>query len=136
MGIEWNASYAVGIERMDLQHQELFRQISRLLDAMHGATGKEEVAATLRFLSLYAQDHFAMEESLMAEHAYRGAADHRSEHDGFRRTFASLAAQLQAQGPSSALALEVNNKVCQWLVRHVLGTDRPFAAHLKERGVK
>jgi hemerythrin len=76
-----------------------------------------------------------MEERLMAEHAYRGAPDHRKEHDGFRETFASLASQLQAQGPSAALAMEVNNKVCNWLVRHVLGTDRPLAAHLRERGV-
>ncbi|MGC4118366.1 MAG: bacteriohemerythrin [Myxococcales bacterium] len=136
MGIEWNASYAVGIENIDQQHQELFLQISKLIDAMREARGKDEVAATLRFLTLYAQGHFEMEESLMAKHGYRAASDHRREHDGFRNTFASLASQLETEGPSSALALEVNNKVCNWLIRHVLGTDRPLAAYLRERGEK
>jgi hemerythrin len=135
MGIEWTPSYAVGIEIIDRQHQVLFQQISKLIDALHQGKGKEEVAATLQFLTTYALNHFALEEGLMAQHAYRAAPDHRKEHDTFRATFAALATQLDEQGPSAALAMEVNNKVCNWLVRHVLGTDRPFAQHLKERGL-
>ena len=125
MGIEWNASYAVGIEIIDLQHQELFRQISKLIDAMQQSRGKDEVAATLRFLAAYAERHFALEEALMAKHGYATAptAEHKGEHAGFRSTFAALDSQLAEQGPSAALAIEVNNKICNWLVRHVLGTD-------------
>lgn len=138
MGIEWNPSYSVGIDLIDRQHQELFRQISRLIDAMRESRGKDEVATTLRFLAAYAEQHFALEESLMAEHAYATApaAEHKGEHESFRATFAALDGQLAEQGPSPALAIEVNNKVCNWLVRHVLGTDKPFAAHLRSKGVK
>jgi len=135
MGLEWNDSYAVGIEAIDREHRELFKHISKLIDALHQSKGTEEVAATLRFLALYADSHFAMEESLMAAHRYPGAADHAKEHAHFRATFSVLAARLQSEGPSAALAMEVNNKICNWLVRHVLGTDQPLAAHLRGKGL-
>jgi hemerythrin len=134
--MEWNEGYEVGIADIDAQHQELFRQISRLIDAMHDAKGKDVVASTLDFLSEYATKHFALEEALMTAHRYRGKADHLREHAEFVATFTALSAQLRSQGPTAALAIEVNNKICNWLVRHVLGTDKPLGNHLKLLGLK
>ncbi|MBI5542946.1 MAG: hemerythrin, partial [Deltaproteobacteria bacterium] len=69
-------------------------------------------------------------------HRYPAKAEHLKEHADFVETFSALAVQLRQGGPSSVLALEVNNKICQWLIRHVLGTDKPMCEHLRLAGLR
>lgn len=133
MGIEWNATYEVGVAEIDAQHRELFARVSALVEAMRAARGREEVTRTIRFLSDYVQQHFGMEETLMIAHSYPGAAQHLREHTEFISTFQKLSEQLETQGATAALAIEVNNKVCNWLIRHVLGTDKALGAYLRGR---
>jgi len=130
MSIQWNPSYAVGVDLIDVQHRELFRRVSSLVESMRSAQGKESVTEVLQFLGEYVVDHFGTEAKLMAQHHYPGAAAHLAEHAQFVATFKQLRVQLEQQGPSAHLAMEVNNKVCNWLVKHVLGTDKSLGAFL------
>jgi hemerythrin len=131
MAIEWNDSYAVGVEVIDAQHRELFRRISSLVEAMGTGQGKDQVADVIRFLGDYVVVHFQTEEQLMDQRGFPEAVAHKKEHADFAATLARLKAQLTAEGPSAALAIDVNNKVCNWMVRHLLGTDRTLATFLK-----
>ena len=69
----------------------------------------------------------------MAEKRFPGAVEHKREHASFVATLAALRAQLEKQGPGGYLAIDVNNKVCNWLVRHVLGTDKALGTFLRAR---
>lgn len=124
MGIAWDASYATGVEAIDQQHQELFGRVSQLLEAMQAGRGRERVGEILGFLGEYVVEHFRLEEGLMARHAYPAAASHRAEHAELTATFAELRKRFEAEGPSPALAISLNNKIGGWLVRHVLATDK------------
>lgn len=134
MGIEWNASYSVGVDAIDVQHRELFRRVSDLVEAMRHAAGKDGVSQTLDFLGDYVVDHFSNEARLMAEHRYPGRAAHLAEHAVFLTTLEQLRQRFQLEGPSARLAMEVNNKVCDWLVKHVLRTDKALGAFLATKG--
>lgn len=134
MSIQWNPSYAVGVDLIDVQHRELFRRVSALVEAMRSAQGKDSVGQVLDFLADYVLDHFGTEARLMAQHHYPGAAAHLAEHTQFVATVKELKQQLEQFGPSAHLAMEVNNKVCNWLVKHVLGTDKSLGAFLASKG--
>ncbi|MBI5547528.1 MAG: hemerythrin family protein [Deltaproteobacteria bacterium] len=131
MGIEWDESYAVGVDIIDAQHKELFSQISGLIDAMKASRGKERVCEVIGFLESYIRFHFATETRLMDEHGYPAAAAHLEEHADFVRLFRALREELVLSGPSPTLAISLNNQICNWLIRHVLGTDRPLGAFLR-----
>jgi hemerythrin len=133
MSIEWNVSYAVGFDLIDDQHRELFRKVNELVEAMHHANGRERVGDVIRFLGDYVVHHFGTEESLMAQHHFPGYAVHHREHTDFIATLQALREDLLRQGPTAALAIDVNNKVCNWLVTHVLATDKTLGAFLRTR---
>jgi hemerythrin len=134
MGLEWSDSFAVGVEAIDRQHRELFARIDGLMSAMSQAKGREVVADLLLFLGEYVQVHFADEEELMRRRGYPGLEGHVAQHRGFAATFAQLRERLSQSGPTVALTIELNNKVCGWAVKHVLGSDRALGAFLQGRG--
>jgi len=126
----------LGVEIIDAQHHELERQVDKLIEALELARGRFEVASTLRFLETYAAQHFALEDRLMAEQAYPQREAHLREHAQFLETFSALAEQVRRQGPSSHAAILVNDEICSWLARHVMGTDKPMCEYLKSKGLR
>lgn len=69
----------------------------------------------------------------MRETEYPGYAAHKAEHENFVLDLRSIKASHAAHGPSTALVLEVNNRVCSWLRGHILRVDRALASHLRVR---
>ena len=49
MLVKWTPEYAVGVEEIDRQHQELFSRINDLLEACQRGEGKQEVGKVLSF---------------------------------------------------------------------------------------
>ncbi len=131
MALEWRSELAVGIAAIDEQHQSLFKQAEALVNAMRNAEGREAVETMLEFLGDYVVMHFGTEEALMSTHRYPGLAQHLAEHQAFIRTFCELAAEFARSGPTQALVLAVNERVCDWLANHVLGSDLPMGEHLR-----
>lgn len=130
MAFQWNASYAVGVPAIDTQHQELFTRISALLDAMREQKGQLEVGKTLRFLENYVIEHFGMEEALMSRIGYSALTAHRTQHQAFIHDFTALKAQFTAEGATSSLVIQVQRRVCDWLVQHIKQTDLLLGQYL------
>ncbi len=118
MGLQWTHALSVGVEQIDEQHRELFRRVDRLLDAMI-ANDRAEGMRLVAFLREYVQLHFSAEEALMHARNYPGLADHATEHAAFSADLDSLAGEFLAQGPTAALVLELERRVCGWLRDHV-----------------
>ena len=49
MLLQWTTALSVGVDEIDAQHQELFRRVDRLLDAM-ARNDRSEAARLLEFL--------------------------------------------------------------------------------------
>jgi hemerythrin len=134
MAIQWDPRLSVGVRLIDEQHQELFRRVNALLEAMEKLQGKEIIDRTLAFLGAYVKDHFGAEERLMAQHRYPQAALHKSQHEAFVKTFLELKAEYETKGASNALAVRLNSVVCGWLRQHIGATDRQLGQFLLSKG--
>lgn len=131
MAMIWTDSLATGSPEIDKQHRELIERINRLLEAMKTGKSKDELKPTLDFLGQYVVSHFATEEKRMRETAYPERREHEKLHQDFVAEYRKLAARLQSEGATASLAIEVQQKVCDWLLRHIGQVDRKLGAHLR-----
>jgi hemerythrin len=134
--MEWTPDLAVGLEEIDSQHRELFRKINDLVVAIKEARCKETIDDTIRFLDEYARVHFEAEETFMRDHAYGEYRSHRAQHAIFLKALSDLkkeAARPRVKGSSYDLSVTTNQVVVDWIVRHILQTDRRLAEFLKPR---
>jgi len=130
MAITWDPTLVTGVPEIDAQHEELFRRLDALLEAIRGGRSREEVGRTLAFLEDYASHHFAAEEARMQERGYPGLPDHRAEHQGFRTDLRALEAEFLRDGPTASLIIRVNTQLTGWLRSHIYRTDRAMARFL------
>jgi hemerythrin len=120
---EWTPNLTVGVREIDDQHKQLFRSIDQLLVALQQNRGKAESARIMDFLGEYVVEHFAAERQLMTRYRYPQLATHVVQHDQFVAAYAKLRADLDARGPTAALALKVTAQVGEWLRGHIKRAD-------------
>ena len=114
MALRWTSTLSIGVAELDAQHEELFRRVDRLLDAML-ARDRSEASCLIAFLQHHVTDHFAAEERLMREVAYPDAALHAAEHLAFAAEIAALAAMFALEGATARLVLRLEREVTSWL---------------------
>jgi hemerythrin-like metal-binding protein len=131
VAIAWDPALLVGIPEIDSAHQELFRRLDGLHEAIRAGRSREEVGRTLAFLHDYALQHFAAERALMVERAYPGLADHQAEHDAFVGELGALEADFQREGATASLIIRVNTQLTGWLRSHIYRTDRALVSFLR-----
>ena len=136
--MKWTQDMAVGIETIDLQHQELFKRISDLLQAIREHRCKSEIDGTIKFLDDYARFHFGEEEKSMRDAGYDGLADHLQHHAVYLnniKELKELAAQPRIQGMSYELSVTTNQIVVDWIVDHIMKIDRKFGEFVKSKNL-
>ncbi len=139
--MEWNENLAVGFDRIDQEHRELFRIIQDLVDAIHQHTCKYKIDDVLKFLEEYAHNHFSMEENYMKGLGYPEYAIHKAEHEKFAVAFAGLKKELKRIKDSGSfagsyeLSVATDQMLVDWLLDHIAKVDRRLADFLNKRGV-
>ena len=68
--IEWQQSYATGIESIDTQHQQIIALINSLVVSVD-KQDRPEVSETLSGLREYIHTHFVYEEHLLEQSGYK-----------------------------------------------------------------
>jgi hemerythrin len=132
VALQWTSALSVGVAKLDAQHQELFRRIDGLLDAML-RQDRSEVGQLLDFLLDYTVDHFADEERLMTELDYPEAEPHAQEHRHFAATLRALDQDFQAHGATAALVLTLEQQAVAWLRDHVYTADAALGRFVHAR---
>ena len=134
MGIvKWDGSLVMGIETVDVQHEELFRVINSMFDKMVKGRDKHALVEGLDSLRSYVKYHFRTEEALMDKYDYPGLDDHRREHEIFAERM-----DLYAERPleqSIQTLEEMQTFLLNWLVKHIQRADRKYADYFREQGV-
>lgn len=131
MAIQWEESLSIGVTEVDNQHKELFNRFNALLDACNQGKGRHEVDQLLLFLHDYIKTHFAAEEQLQLSHNYPGYSSHKIQHDAFMKKVDHFARQLQNDGPTISLVIEVNQTLVGWLIDHISKEDQALGRHLQ-----
>ena len=132
--VDWCQEFSVNVPSIDAQHQKLVNMINALNFAMEG--GLEDAALRRIFdgLLLYTQKHFEYEERLFEQTGYAAAEAHRAEHAQLRDQVARLKSRMDAG--EFVLGVEVMEFLRDWLISHIMGTDRAYSKHLVEHGIR
>jgi hemerythrin len=133
--MEWTEKLSVGVTQFDQEHQKLVGMVNDLFDAVQAGKGKDRLGPILDGLITYTKTHFANEERYMTEHNYPNLKAHKAEHDALAKQVLAVQAKFQA-GATAALSMEVMNFLKNWLVKHILGTDKTYGPFLNSKGIK
>ncbi len=131
--IPWDESYNLGIREIDEQHQSLVALINQLHDAMLAQKTRTVLGEIIQEMAKYTEFHFGTEERYFDEYGYPEALAHKREHDEFIQKVAEFSKN-QELG-KIMLSMDIINFLQDWLIDHIIGTDRHYAPFLKARGL-
>ncbi|MBF0328781.1 MAG: hemerythrin family protein [Nitrospirae bacterium] len=129
---KWTPSLSVGVDVIDLQHQELFMLFEGISMDIQEYKGQERVSKALAFLDDYVRKHFSLEEKYMRVLKYPDYDSHMSEHKEFIENLGALREHFE-KGDMSTLIYEITGVISHWLVRHVANTDKALGSFLKDK---
>lgn len=131
---KWDERLSVGVSEFDAQHKELVGYVNKLNDAMMQGRGKNIVSEVLDELIKYTESHFRAEEIKMETYGYPEYARHKAEHtlliekvQAFKRDFEAY---------KTSLTLELMQFLRQWVMDHIMKTDKRYSAFFNEKGVR
>ena len=128
--IEWSDEFSVGVEELDQQHQQLIAIINKLIDNQQASIHSESIPAILGGLLNYVQQHFSLEEELMAKHEFPNLESHRNQHIKFTEALIDI-----VNNSENASTEELLNYLDNWLRAHLLHDDQDYRKFFAEKGV-
>ncbi|RPH34399.1 MAG: hemerythrin [Bacteroidales bacterium] len=130
---DWNENYSVNIKSIDEDHQGMFRIINQLYDAIsHGKT-KGILTEIIAQLVDYTKTHFRREELFFSTTNYPDSVDHKIQHELFIEKIETLKNQFEAEGKQ--ISVELIKFLSDWLINHILISDKKYMVHLKKYGL-
>jgi hemerythrin len=133
MFLEWSAAFDTGIESFDVEHRELLGIFNTLYGRiLAGHVDDAHVGECLDSVIAYAENHFAREEQVMAQHGYPGFEAHRRNHVALMNGVLKYRRKLDEQG---SVSIELAEFIMNWFLQHTAKADREYAVFLKAHGV-
>ena len=132
--VSWSDKLSVGVDSIDAQHKVLVGMINELNRAMRDKQSQSAMLKIVQGLGEYVVSHFGYEEKLFAKHGYPEAEGHVEIH----RQFIAKVQEFQnalASGKAT-VSIDVLQFLKDWLVEHIMGTDKQYSQFLVARGVK
>jgi hemerythrin len=113
----------VGVQEIDKQHMELVNRLNSLLSMGNDAASKEETQKTMDMVGEYIVVHFADEEKLQRKNNYPEYESHREMHKFYISEFQRLKKDFDENGHSLKFAMDLNNSLINWIVKHIKSAD-------------
>ncbi len=132
--IEWNDTFSVGIESIDIQHKKIFELINRAHDAAGSPHSRDILHSIFDELFSYVLVHFNYEENLMEKYEYEDLFIHRESHENLKRKVQEYHKRLNEGEPVSTH--ETLGFLLDWLTGHIQKTDMAYRETLIERGAR
>lgn len=130
---EWKDSFSVGIESIDNDHKGLINIINDLFDAISHGMAKEHISSVLAKLIDYTKTHFKREEAYFEKTNYPLIEEHKQQHDLFINKINNL--QTDFEKGNQTISVELLKFLTDWLVNHILSSDRKYKEHFKKYGL-
>ena len=131
--LKWTEEFSVHNLQIDEQHKILIGFINDLHSAMRTGKAKEFCGRILNELIDYTQNHFSNEENLMLIYDYPESSEHKKAHEKLIEKVKFY--ELRYQDGENWLNLDFFNFLNQWLIQHILVTDKKLGFFLKEKGL-
>lgn len=127
---EWKDIYSVEIKSIDEDHQGLFRLINQLFEAMSHGKAEDLLSDILVQLIDYTKTHFKREEMYFATTNYPETLEHKLQHELFIEKIEILKAQFEKG--DKQISVELIKYLSDWLINHILISDKRYMSHLKK----
>lgn len=128
--IQWSDDYRLGINAIDEQHKHLFEIANRAYQLLMNDLRLDKYDAILAILAElrdYTVVHFQDEEKYMASIRFPKLLSHKVQHDDFVEKISNV--ELRAMDDNQdGFLLDILDFVTNWLVNHILKTDRMYAS--------
>lgn len=132
--IQWEERFRVDVDKIDQQHQHLFRLFNKLQEAILEKKGQDALGKIVDELVDYTLTHFATEERYMLAYEYPEIHEHRREHEVFREK--ALELQQRMRNDEFILSLEVLRFLSDWIANHICASDQRYSRHFHEAGLR
>jgi hemerythrin-like metal-binding protein len=133
--INWDlATYSVGIKEIDRQHGILVELINRLDYGLKHKISRETMEDIVNYLADYTVFHFGYEEKLLAENNWPELAQHKVIHENFVNQVKNFQGQLKSQDVMD-VAEHILDFLKDWLLDHILKTDKQYGIVLNSKGI-
>ena len=126
--LRWNDSYAIGVERIDHQHQYFINMFNIIRDKIETGHGSEVLRHAIQEMYYYVFFHFYSEENLMRESGYRGLSDQQIAHKGFLNEFTR---RIKAWDGDPASLQSLLEYLFRWFINHIADDDVAIGHHLQ-----
>ncbi len=123
--IQWNEEMSVNNEEIDAQHKKLIFILNNLQIAVAERQNREVLSKIIEALVDYTQYHFSTEEKYFHLLEPKLAEKHKKEHDNFVEKIKDF--QEGYQNKRMLLSLDILEFLRDWLINHILGTDKKCA---------
>lgn len=127
----WSDDLSVGNQFIDADHKKLIQLINDFHNAMEQGRGNDVIGKVLNNLIIYTKEHFQREQNEMQRIHYPKYLVHKLEHEKLIKDVLELQ-QNFAKG-TSMLSLKVSKFLRDWLVNHILQTDKLLANALRTK---
>ena len=115
---------------IDSDHQHFVDLLNDFHAAMTRGEGEEVLGKLLNELILYTREHFKREEDYMRDVRYADFDAHKEEHDKLIKDLLLLQARFITG--DGVVALQVSSFLRNWLVSHIMATDKKLASAAKQ----
>jgi len=131
--VAWAPGFEIGVKSIDEQHKRLVEMLNALGKAIGESHGKDAIMGIVEEMKGYAVYHFKTEEDVMASTDYPKRSPHKQEHDTFIEQVLDAADTLESGGKITPG--EVWTFLHNWLIEHILESDKDMGMHLSAKGV-
>ncbi|MBN1781077.1 hemerythrin family protein [bacterium] len=131
--IQWNKSYSVNIKEIDDQHQALFVMVNTFHENLKHADLSAPKKLLIELME-YTLTHFRTEEKYFKQFHYPDEKAHIREHQAFEQKIHEFRVNYQSKKAFNSTT--VMNFIKDWIVQHILITDKKYMKCFHENGLK
>lgn len=113
---------------------KLVELVNRLYRAVTEKQGKDAVGRILNELVEYTGEHFKTEEEFFDRYGYPERGEHKKIHNDLVQKVMDF--QRKFESGKAEVDMELMEFLKDWLVNHIMKTDRKYAPFLQEKGLK
>ncbi len=132
--IKWGQQYMLGITSIDDQHKKLVTLINELYRNFGSKANKTVTNKVLTELVEYTQYHFGFEEDIFHQIHYSDTINHIDQHKKFVSQVSEFYNKFRTD--KEILSMDIVDFLKNWLLKHILITDRKYVNKLRENGIK
>ena len=132
--VEWEDKFSAGISEIDEEHKKLIGILNKAVSANEHNDNTVETLELLGDMIEYSHKHFSMVEAYMLKFKFPEYQLHKKEHLDF--TDMTIRNYHDFISGDYQIANEILEYLKQWLVNHILVTDKKYIDCFKGNGLK